>query len=116
MDVREFDGRWDFRTPCEGGVPVMGKSFTCGHCAMAYSTASVCAFFPYHPALAVGALVGGVVFGTVTGVARMAQGGHFATDVLWSGIVVFIVIAVLYYLVFKIADRADSYVPSKKKD
>ncbi len=107
VDVRQFDGRWDYRAPWEPGVPVMGKSFTCGHCSMAYSMASAAAFYPYHPAVAVGALVGGIAFGTITGVARMAQGGHFATDVLWSGIIVFILIAVFYYLVFRIPDGED---------
>jgi len=104
VDVKEFDGRWDYRTPWQRGVPVMGKSFTCGHCSMAYSVASMCAFYPYHPAVAVGALVGSIAFGTIAGVARMAQGGHFATDVLWSGIIVFVIIAALYYLVFRIPD------------
>ena len=85
----------------------MGKSFPSGHGSMAYSVASAAAFYPYHPVVAVGALVGGIAFGTLTGAARMAQGGHFATDVLWSGIIVFVVIATLYYLVFRIPDRED---------
>jgi membrane-associated PAP2 superfamily phosphatase len=114
VDVREFDGRWDYRRPWERGVPVMGKSFPCGHGSMAYSIASASAFYPYHPAVAVGALVGGIAFGTITGVARMAQGGHFATDVLWSGIIVFILIAVFYYLVFRIPDRAEPGNESKE--
>jgi membrane-associated PAP2 superfamily phosphatase len=78
---------------------------------MAYSVASGFAFYPYLPRLAIGALLLGTAFGTLTGVARIAQGGHFVTDVLWSGITVFIVIAVLYYFVFRIPERSDDCRP-----
>ena len=72
---------------------------------MAYAVASTAAFYPLHPILSLAGLVIGISFGTVTGVARMAQGGHFATDVLWSAIIVLVIVAALYYFVFRIPER-----------
>jgi lipid A 4'-phosphatase len=102
----QFGGEWEYRKVWEPGIPGRGKSFPCGHCAMAFSLASGAAFFPLHPVAAAGALVGGVGYGIVMGVARMAQGGHFPTDVLWSGFFVLSLIAGLYYLVFRIPERS----------
>lgn len=105
VDVRVFGGPREYRKVWEPGVPGQGKSFTCGHCSMAFSVGALAAFYPYHPLLACCALATGVAFGTLTGIARMAQGGHFPTDVVWSGIIVFIVIAALYYLVFRVPEQ-----------
>jgi hypothetical protein len=41
-------------------------------------------------------------FGTAVGLARMAGGAHFASDVLWSAYIVFLVNLVLYYFVFNV--------------
>ena len=110
-DVTLFEGAQEYRRVAEPGGPGSGKSFTCGHCSMAYSVASLSAFYPYHPVLAVAALLGGIAFGTLTGVARMTQGGHFLTDVLWSGIIVFMVFAALYYLVLRVPEQAGERRP-----
>jgi lipid A 4'-phosphatase len=107
VEIVQFGGEWEYRKVWEPGIPGKGKSFPCGHCAMAFSVASGAAFFPIHPVAAAGALVGGVAYGIVMGVARMAQGGHFPTDVLWSGVLVLSLIAGLYYLVFRIPERSD---------
>ena len=42
-------------------------------------------------------LVGGSCYGILMGVGRMAQGGHFASDFLWSGAMVYLVGLTLYY-------------------
>lgn len=108
VDVGNFGGHENFRNVWEPGGPGYGKSFTCGHCAMAFSIASTGAFFPYHPLAASLGVAAGVIFGTAAGVARVAQGGHFPTDVLWSGVLVLIIIAGLYYLVFRIPEDSTS--------
>jgi membrane-associated PAP2 superfamily phosphatase len=36
-------------------------------------------------------LAGGLSYGLLMGVARMAQGGHFPSDVLWAGGMVYLV-------------------------
>jgi membrane-associated PAP2 superfamily phosphatase len=71
---------------------------------MAFAIASGVVFYRLHPVVSVGALLGGITFGVVMGMARMNQGGHFPTDVLWSGIMVMMLVAALYYLILKIPD------------
>jgi lipid A 4'-phosphatase len=107
-DVAAFGGYQSYMTVSRPLGPGGGKSFPCGHCSMGYSFASGAVFFPYHPVLGIGCLVGGIAFGTLLGMARMAQGGHFPTDVLWSGILVLMLIAGLYYLVFRIPEHAET--------
>lgn len=104
-DLVVFGGTQEFRKASEPGISVGGKSFTCGHCSMAYSVASVAAFYPFYPVASVAGLAMGIFFGTVTGVARLAQGGHFPSDVLWSAIIVLVIITALYYLLFRVPER-----------
>jgi membrane-associated PAP2 superfamily phosphatase len=85
-----------------------GKSFPCGHCSMGFSLASGVAFYSFYPILSVCALAGGLAFGVLLGVTRIIQGGHFPTDVLWSGILVLMLIATLYYFVFRIPEQTNS--------
>ena len=85
-----------------------GKSFPCGHCSMGFSLTSVAAFYPLHPVLSVCALAGGVACGALLGVTRIIQGGHFPTDVLWAGILMLMLLATLYYLVFRVPEQSDS--------
>jgi lipid A 4'-phosphatase len=84
------------------------KSFPCGHCSMGFSLASGAAFYPFHPVLSVCVLAGGIAYGTLLGATRIIQGGHFPTDVLWAGILMLMLIAILYYLVFRVPEQTDS--------
>ncbi len=43
-------------------------------------------------------LLGGSSFGLLMGVGRMAQGGHFASDTLWAGAMVYLTGTVLYHV------------------
>ncbi len=43
-------------------------------------------------------LGGGVFFGTLMGVGRMAQGGHFASDTLWAGAMIYLSALLLCFL------------------
>jgi len=106
VEVTLFGGAHEYQKAWEMGVPGRGKSFTCGHCSMGFAIASAAAFYPFHPVLSIAALIGGVAYGILLGAARMAQGGHFPTDVLWSGVIVLVVLAALYYLVFRVPEHA----------
>jgi lipid A 4'-phosphatase len=75
---------------------------------MGFSLASGAAFYPFHPVLSVCALAGGIAYGTLLGATRIIQGGHFPTDVLWAGILMLMLIATLYYLVFRVPEQTDS--------
>jgi lipid A 4'-phosphatase len=104
-DVTVFGGSQQFRAVADPAGPCAGKSFPCGHCSMAFALAAGVVFYRLHPLASVGALCGGLVFGVVMGLARVNQGGHFPTDVLWSGIIVLSLIAALYYLILRIPDN-----------
>ena len=43
--------------------------------------------------------VGGVTYGLAMGVTRIMQGGHFVSDVLWAGAIVYFVAVALWKLV-----------------
>jgi membrane-associated PAP2 superfamily phosphatase len=38
-----------------------------------------------------------VIFGLTLGLTRMSMGGHFLSDILWSGYLVFFVAWLIYY-------------------
>jgi len=46
-----------------------------------------------------------IALGTVVGVARVATGRHFVSDVLWAGIIVFTVNGLIAYAVLKLPRR-----------
>ncbi len=98
-EVTEFGGRYAYETILGRDDSSPGKSFPCGHATMGFF------FFGGYfllrrrrPGLAVGVLVFSLAFGTAIGVARVVQGGHFASDVVWAAGVVFLVSAGLFYL------------------
>lgn len=101
-DVIAFGGDKAYRSVFRPGGPGCGKSFPCGHCSMAFALCGLVAWYPICPRAAVGALAGGIAYGIVMGAARVLQGGHFATDALWAGVIVLVVVAALYYLVFQL--------------
>lgn len=96
-DTVVFGGQQPFHRILQPGTPGRGKSFPSGHPSVGYL---FCAFFFLDSArrrrwLWLG---GGLAYGTLMGVGRIAQGAHFASDVLWSG--------GLTYLSAAIAQRA----------
>lgn len=66
-----------------------GKSFPCGHCSMGFIMAVPFFFLRYrHKKLAFASVAVGLSMGLLIGIARMMAGGHFLSDVLWSGSIV----------------------------
>jgi lipid A 4'-phosphatase len=101
-DIKVFGGSSTFLKVWQPGVPGGGKSFTCGHCSAGFAVASGASFSGMHPILGGIALVGGLVYGVLLGIARIVQGGHFVTDVIWSGVLVLALAAALHFLVFRV--------------
>lgn len=65
-----------------------GKSFPCGHATMGFLfMGGFFLFRRYRAKIAWGFLIAGGIGGTLTGIARMMQGGHFLSDVVWAGAV-----------------------------
>ena len=104
-DVIEFGGPWHYAAaPLRGEG---GKSFPCGHCSVGFLYAvGWWIWRRRRPRLAAGALAAGVVVGTALGIGRIAAGGHFASDVVWSGYIALGLAYVLYAHVIPIARRA----------
>ncbi len=88
-DTVELGGTQTYLAPWVKGESGRGKSFPCGHCAMGFFLGL--GWFVLRrrrPGWAVACLAGGTVAGVAIGVARMAAGGHFASDVWWAGVLV----------------------------
>lgn len=97
--VVEFGGSLPFLPVWERGHAEEGKSFASGHAAIGFYTCAP--FFVLRrrrQRAALLTLVAGTAYGLLMGVGRMAQGGHFASDVLWAWGFVFLSGMVLYHL------------------
>ncbi len=105
-DLKQFGASEQYRHFWNPGGSGCGKSFVCGHCAIAFSTCSVVALYPIHPVTASVGLVSGMLYGVLMSLARISQGGHFSTDAIWSAVVVLSLIAILYYFVFRIPEQS----------
>lgn len=79
-----------------------GLCFPAGHPATGFALMAL--FFVAHRErrrrLAAAALLVGVASGLVLGLGRIAQGAHFLSHVLWSGLVCWLVMVGLYALLF----------------
>ncbi|HEY7491460.1 MAG TPA: phosphatase PAP2 family protein [Candidatus Tectomicrobia bacterium] len=85
--IEQFGGSYSYRPWWRPGGLAGGKSFPSGHTAMGYALVAGAMLIPCrqrawpHDL----ALAGTLAYGTLMGVARIVQGGHFASDVVWTG-------------------------------
>jgi membrane-associated PAP2 superfamily phosphatase len=97
--IVRFGGDLNFVRVCSWGLTEDAKSFPSGHASMGfYLIAPAFLLRRRHRKLAWGFLLIGVLAGLFIGVARIAQGGHFPSDVVWSGGVVYFSALLLYGL------------------
>lgn len=91
-----------------------GLCFPAGHAATGFALMAF--FFAAHhqrrPALARAALLAGTLAGLGLGVGRVAQGAHFLSHVLWSGLICWVVMVGLYALL--IASAEDPFQAVRK--
>lgn len=86
-----------------------GKSFPCGHCSVGYLYGiGWWLGRRRNPRWGVVSLGAGITVGTLLGLGRMAAGGHFLSDIVWSAWIAFFVAHALYYYVLRIPAREDS--------
>jgi membrane-associated PAP2 superfamily phosphatase len=108
IDVTEFGGTshftawWDPRGDCPNNC-----SFIAGEPAGAFWTLAPAALAPPQwQALAYGAAL---TFGVVVGALRIAGGGHFFTDVVFAGVIMYLLIWTAYGLIYRWGpDRKDA--------
>jgi len=98
-NLMEFGGKYQYEAVLSRDSQSSGQSFPCGHASMGFYL-----FVPWfvlrknHRRLAIGSLGAGLVCGTAIGIARMAQGAHFASDVLWAAGLVYLTAAAVFHL------------------
>ena len=93
--ITQFGGPYDFRPPVLPGGPCSKNcSFPSGHSSLAFWTVAPASLVPARrrrPAIA--AALG---FGLLVGLVRIAEGGHFLSDVLYAGLITSAVTHILY--------------------
>jgi membrane-associated PAP2 superfamily phosphatase len=80
-----------------------GASFPCGHCSVGFMFAAGWWIWKRRrPGWAAASLVGGLVLGSLLGAGRMAAGAHFVSDIVWSALLAFGVLHVLWHYVLPV--------------
>jgi membrane-associated phospholipid phosphatase len=90
-----------------------GASFPCGHCSVGFMCAAGWWIWRRRrPAWAAGSLAGGLALGLLLGAGRMAAGAHFLSDIIWSALLAFGVLHVLWYHVLPVIATRRVLAPS----
>lgn len=93
VHIEQFGGEYAYVPPLKlGHTP--DKSFVCGHCSVGYTFFVLYFLAQNHKALYFLLTLG---MAWSLGFTRMSAGGHFVSDILWSGYLVFLVAFALYY-------------------
>lgn len=98
-DIINFGGTKTFHQAWEIGEPGQGGSFPSGHASVGFFM--MAPFFILknsHRKMAYGFLGLGIAFGFFMGAARIVQGGHFLSDVVWSGLMTYLTGFTLAYV------------------
>lgn len=104
--VIEFGGNLHYVPPLMIGESRKGESFPAGHPSIGFSLAIFWLLLrPRRPKWALTALIVAVASGLLMGVGRMAAGGHFLSDVLWSGYMSVFAALMVYYFILRVPQR-----------
>jgi lipid A 4'-phosphatase len=105
-DVVQFEGPMRYvAAPLRGAG---GGSFPCGHCSIGFACGlGYWIWRRRKPFAARLSLAAGLALGAALGLGRMAAGGHFLSDVVWSALLTFAAAHVLYYHGVRIPEHED---------
>jgi membrane-associated PAP2 superfamily phosphatase len=113
-DTIQFGGDYAYEAPLTYDASSPGKSFPCGHATTGfYFFALAFVLRKKNKLWGLGCLLFAALWGTVIGWVRIGQGGHFASDVLWAGVIVYLSSYVLFRAMH--LDRQLLFVPDAKK-
>jgi membrane-associated PAP2 superfamily phosphatase len=109
-DVIELGGQLPYvAAPLRGEG---GKSFPCGHCSVGFLYGMGWWIWRRsRPSWAAASLGVGLATGTALGIGRLAAGGHFASDIVWSAFLAFGVAHFLYHYGLNIPLRFGRWTP-----
>lgn len=97
--VKLFGGRFDFEPALTIDMLSHGKSFVCGHATMGFFFFALALAIPNrHRLWRISVMAFGMALGCLLGWVRMAQGGHFFSDVLWAAVLMWMVAYALFYV------------------
>ena len=86
LEIVNFGGEADYHPAWEKGVGEKNGSFPSGHASMGFYLMAPYFFFQRRNRLLALCFLGfGLAAGSFCGAARIIQGKHFLTDVIWSG-------------------------------
>jgi membrane-associated PAP2 superfamily phosphatase len=98
LDVYEFGGDRDFVPVWVKSPSGNGNSFASGHASTGYYLLAPFFFVRRRSwKRAVWWLAVGLTYGSLVGLARMIQGAHFVSDVVWAGGMVYVTGLAFYY-------------------
>ncbi|WP_417915402.1 phosphatase PAP2 family protein [Candidatus Electronema sp. JM] len=107
-EVVEFGGSEQFTPFWQPGQAGSNSSFPSGHAAIAFAVMIPWfALREWRRRAAAGFLAAGLLFGSLVGIARILQGGHFPSDILWAGGLIYL-IGGLLALLMKMDSIAES--------
>lgn len=101
--VVEFGGTEPYRAYYKPNSIVQGKSFSCGHCTMGFYFFTLAFLGSYYRNKRIYFL--GMILawglGVLLSITRIAQGGHFFSDTIMSGLIMWFVSWVLFKILFQ---------------
>jgi len=104
--ISEFGGNMQHIPPLMIGESRRGESFPAGHPSVGFSLAIFWLLLRRSkPKAAKAMLITTIAAGVLMGIGRMAAGGHFLSDVLWSGLMTFFAAYMVYYYILRVPQR-----------
>jgi membrane-associated PAP2 superfamily phosphatase len=98
-DIKVFGGTGTFLPLWAKGEAGQGKSFPSGHASVGFFLFAPFFFLRYRARGRAFSFLGlGIFYGLLLGLGRIVQGGHFLSDVLWSGGFTYLTGLILSYL------------------
>jgi len=102
--IEQFGGQQSFRPFYRPNFnpPEPSKSFVCGHCTMGFYFFSLAIVGRHlkNRKLEIGAFLFALALGTLLSLARIAQGGHFLSDALFSALFMWLTVLALEWLIY----------------